>query len=208
MFGDMIKRDGLMARHFPLSALVVLACAAAQPLHAGNLVKDGSFEKPVVPDGSFTSFNTGDKFKNWTVVGDAGSVAIISGDFRYCVALPAKKGAQFLDLTGYSNSATGVQTDVATNPGSTYSLSFYVGNIVGGGNCGTTSTVNLVIDGVPIASFTNKAGKGKAAIVWKKFSTEFTAQSATSTLAFMNGDPADDTANGLDGISVTLVALP
>src|SRR4051794_17283079 len=82
------------------------------PASAGNLVKNGSFEKPIVPDGSYLLFNTGDSFKNWTVVGDAGNVGIVSGDFSYCVALPAKKGKQWLDLTGTSDTATGVQTSV------------------------------------------------------------------------------------------------
>jgi hypothetical protein len=174
---------------------------------AGNLVKDGSFEKPVVPDGSFSSFNTGDSFGKWTVVGDPnGSVAIISHDFTYCVALPAKKGIQFLDLTGYSDSATGVQQSIKTTVGSTYAVTFYVGNIVGSGNCGTTSTVNLVIDGVQVGSFTNKKDGGQ--MVWKKFSTQFTAQNTTTTIAFINGDPVDDTADGLDAVSVKLVSAP
>jgi hypothetical protein len=182
---------------------LVLACAVAGTARAGNLIKDGSFEKPVVPDGSYQGFNTGDSFSKWTVVGDAGNVAIISQDFSYCVALPAKKGIQFLDLTGTSDSATGVQQSIKTTVGSTYSVTFYVGNIVGAGNCGTTSTVNLVIDGVQVGSFTNRKDGGQ--LVWKKFSYPFTAQNATTTIAFMNGDPADDTANGLDAVSVALV---
>ena len=186
------------------SAAALSLCVASSPALSGVL-KNGSFEKPVVPDGSFTTFNLGDKFNGWTVVGDSGSVAVISGDFSYCVALPAKKGLQFLDLTGYSDSATGVQQKIKTQPGATYAVTFFVGNIVGGGNCGTQSTVDLVIDGTAAGSFTNKAGKGKDAIVWKKFSTEFTAETDTTTIAFMNGDPADDTANGLDGVSVKLV---
>ncbi|HVU19956.1 MAG TPA: DUF642 domain-containing protein [Rhizomicrobium sp.] len=159
-------------------------------------------------DGSYQLFNTGDKFNGWTVVGDAGNVAIVSGDFTYCVALPAKKGAQFLDLTGTSDTATGVQTKIDTQPGATYALTFFVGNIVGSGNCGTTSTVNLIIDGTPVASFTNKGGKNSDTVDWKKFTTEFTAQSSKTTIAFVNGDPADDTSNGLDGISVKLVKMP
>jgi hypothetical protein len=139
---------------------------------------------------------------------NTGSVAIISGDFSYCVALPAAKGAQFLDLTGSSDTATGVQTKIKTQPGATYSLTFYVGNIVGGGNCGTTSTVDLVIDGSAVGSFTNEAGKQSDTIVWKKFSTEFTAVNNTTTIAFLNGDQSDDTANGLDGVSVKLVTAP
>jgi hypothetical protein len=179
---------------------------ACVPALAGNLAKNGSFEKPVVPDGSYQTFNTGDSFKSWTVVGDAGNVAIVSGDFTYCVALPAKKGKQWLDLTGTSDSATGVQTSVKTTPGSTYSIVFFIGNVVGSGNCGTTSTVNLVIDGVPVGSFTNRAGQGSDKIVWKKYATEFTAQNASTTIAFINGDPPSDTGNGLDGVSVTLAA--
>jgi hypothetical protein len=189
-------------------AVAALAGMGTSPALAANLVTNGSFEKPVVPDGSFDTFNTGDSFKGWTVVGAAGSVAIISSDFSYCVALPAAKGKQFLDLTGYSNSSTGVQTTVATTLGSTYAISFYVGNIVGAGNCGTTSTVDLVIDGVTVGSFTNKKGKDSATIVWKKFSTQFTAQNSTTTIAFMNGDPPDDTANGLDGVMVKFVSAP
>jgi hypothetical protein len=191
-----------------MPVLAVLCAAVASPVLAGSLIKNGSFEKPVVPDGSYQTFSAGDKFTGWKVVGDGGNVAIISGDFTYCVALPAKKGAQFLDLTGSSNSAMGVETKVATDPGSTYSLTFYVGNIVGSGNCGTTSTVNLLIDGVAVASFTNKGGRHGTQIDWKKFSTEFTAENSTTTIDFMNGDPPDDTGNGLDGVSVTLVAAP
>jgi len=183
-----------------------LLAGVAAPALAANLIKNGSFESPVVPDGSFDTFNTGDSFKGWTVVGDSGSVAIISEDFTYCVALPAAKGKQFLDLTGYSNSFTGVQTTIATTPGSTYAIAFFVGNIVGGGNCGTTSTVELFVDGVSAGKFTNKKGKGGTSIVWKKFSTQFTAQNTATTIAFMNDDPADDTANGLDAVSVKLVS--
>jgi hypothetical protein len=72
-------------------------------------------------------------------------------------------------------------------------------------NCGTTSTVNVLIDGVPVASFTNKAGNGSTVIAWRKFSTDFVAQNATTTIALINGDPSGDTANGLDGAAVARV---
>ncbi len=196
----------MMTSKRTLSILVpLLLCAIAGPALA-NQVKNPSLEFAVVPDGGYQTFNTGDEFRGWTVVGQAGNVAIISEDFSYCVALPAHRGHQFLDLTGTSNSATGVQTTVKTNPGSTYAVTFYLGNIVGGGNCGTTSTVDLVIDSVPFATFTNRKNGG--ALAWKRFSTEFTAQNATTTIAFMNGDPPGDTTNGLDAISVKLVNAP
>jgi hypothetical protein len=97
---------------------------------------------------------------------------------------------------------------VKTQPGSTYLLTFSVGNIVGDGNCGTSSTVNLVIDGTPLASFTNKGGRHSDKIDWKRFSTEFTAEGTTTTIAFINGDPGSDTANGLDDVSVQLQHAP
>lgn len=197
-----------MTKKFYAGGVAAFAlCIAGSPAVSGVL-KNGSFEKPVVPDVSYQLFNTGDSFKGWTVVGGAGNVAIVSGDFSYCVALTAAKGAQFVDLTGTSNTATGIQTEIKTQPGATYALTFFVGNIVGGGNCGTTSTVNLVIDGAPIASFTNKGGKNSDTLDWKKFTTEFTAQNSTTTIAFINGDTPDDTSNGLDGVKVKLVTAP
>lgn len=189
-------------------AAAFLLCIVCSPAFSKALVRNGSFEKPVVPDGSYQLFNMGDTFQGWTVVGDSGNIAIVSGDFSYCVALPAAKGAQFVDLTGTSNTATGVQTQVKTQPGATYVLTFFVGNIVGGGNCGTTSTVNLVIDGTPVSSFTNKGGKNSDTIDWKKFTTEFTAVNNTTTIAFINGDTPGDTSNGLDAVSVKLANRP
>jgi hypothetical protein len=191
----------------PKGLVLAALCVFASPALSKS-IKNGSFEAPVVPDGGYTTFDVGSHFRGWNVVGDPGNVAIVSGDFTYCVALPAHRGAQFLDLTGTSNTATGVQARVETQPGSTYVLTFFVGNLVGGGNCGTQSTVNLSIDGVPVASFTNKAGAHSDKIVWKKFSTEFTAQNSTTTIAFFNGDPNTDTSNGLDGVTITLAGGP
>lgn len=193
-------------------ATLLIFSAASSANAAGNLVKNGSFEKPAVPDGGGMFFSPGDHFSGWTVVGDSGNVGVDSGDVVFCNhSFPAKKGKQWLDLTGNtdSGSATGVQRTIATIPGSTYLLSFFIGNVVDtGGICGTSSTVNVVIDGVPLASFTSKAGKGSSSQVWKKFSTEFVAENAQTAIAFINGDPAGDFDNGLDGVSVTLVIAP
>ncbi len=192
-----------------LSALAVAAVVGftATPGASKNLVKNGSFETPEVPVGSYQTFNTGDSFKGWSVVGQAGNIAIVQQDFSYCThTFPAKRGAQFVDLTGTSDSATGLQQMVKTTPGSTYSLSFYIGNVYdASSNCGVTSTVNVEIDGVTVASFTNKKGKGSTEIAWQKFSTEFVAQNPATMIALVNGDPPEDTANGLDAISVALV---
>jgi len=198
----------MTASKTPALALAAMALwAFSTPALAAP--KNGSFEKPTAPDGSYLNFNTGDHFQGWTVVGDTGNIAIIGADFSYCgKALQAAKGIQFVDLTGSSDSATGVEATVKTQPGATYLLTFSVGNIVGDGNCGTSSTVNLVIDGAPVASFTNKGGKHSSKIDWKRFSTEFTAEGSATNIAFINGDPPGDTANGLDDISVQLQKAP
>lgn len=193
-----------------IAAAILAAMSMVEASAAANLIVDGSFERPVVPDGSFQYFTNAQKFRNWTVVGDPGNVAIVSEDLNYCGhTFLTNFGTQFVDLTGNSDTATGLQQKIATNPGSTYSLSFLIGNVYDTVyNCGTSSTVNVLIDGALVATFANKGGKGSSNIAWRKFSTEFVAQHATTTIALINGDPPSDTANGLDAVNVSLVSGP
>ena len=197
-----------MPKHvFVVAIATMLAASLAQ---AANLAKNGSFEKPVVPDGGFQQFSTGESIKQWMVVGAAGSVAVISGSLsEQGFTFPAKKGAQWLDLTGAgSNSATGVQQTIKTNSGATYSLTFYVGNVVQpGGPLGVSSTVNILVDDVPLGSFTNSRN-GDNVLTWQKFSTDFVARKTHTTIALINGDTPTDHVNGLDGVSVTLATAP
>jgi hypothetical protein len=193
-----------MVKGIGICGALFLLATSAYSAQGANLVKNGSFETPQVPSGSYQLFNTGNSFSRWTVVGATGNVAIVNQDFTYCAhTFPAKRGVQFIDLTGTTNTATGVQQAIRTTPGSTYSLSFFIGNVYDtASNCGTTSTVSVLIDGVPVASFTNKAGKGSSQIAWRKFSTDFVAQNSSTTIALINGDPSGDTANGLDAVAV------
>jgi hypothetical protein len=169
-----------------------------------NLIKDQSFEKPVVPSGGFLVFSTGQTFSKWSVVG-AGNIGIVSGTFsQNGYTFPAGCGKQWVDLTGLSQSATGVAQTVHTVSGKMYTLRFSIGNVVDPiGIFGTTSTVHVLLDGNAIFSATNSGGSGKTKQVWKKFSTTFTAQSTSATITFMNGDPSTDTNDGLDCISLT-----
>jgi len=183
----------------------IVAGAAALPAHAANLVENGSFEDPVQANGDFQLIGSGQSFQGWKVVG-SGNIGIFSGEYTEGgVAFPAKKGKQWLDLTGNQNKASGIQQDIVTTPGKTYAVSFYIGNVnQKGSDLGIKSTVDLHIDGTDVASFTNKAGKGQLTQVWKKFSTEFVAQNSSTRIEFFNGDPPDDAENGLDGVSVAL----
>ncbi len=170
----------------------------------GNLIKNGSFEKPVVGPGSYALFSTGQTFKHWTVIGASGDVGIVSGTFtQNGFSFPAEKGGQWLDLTGVSNTpAIGVQETITTVAGAAYKLTFWVGNVYDpGGIFGTTSTVNVLVNGSTVASDTNS--QQGTTQVWQKFTVHFTAVSATTQVGFLNGDPSNDTNNGLDAVSLT-----
>jgi len=187
-----------------IALVFVLAGGASS---ATMLLKNKSFEKPVVPSGSFQLFSTGSTFAHWSVVGAAGNVAVVSGSFtQNGFSFPARAGAQWLDLTGISNSATGVAQTVPTTPGANYALAFWIGNVVDpSGAFGVSSTVNVLVNGIQMFTATNSGGAGMTTQVWKKFTTTFTATSASTTIEFDNGDPSNDTHNGLDAVKMTLI---
>src|ERR1700731_3718462 len=140
---------------FLIGACVALLAAGA----AQGAVINGSFETPTVPSGGFTDFAVGSALlTGWTVTGPANTnVSIVSGTFtQNGVSFPAQDGAQWLDLTGDgSNSTEGVAQGVATVVGDRYQLSYFVGNTTGGGIFGTTSTVNVTLNGAQTFSDTN-----------------------------------------------------
>jgi hypothetical protein len=190
---------------------VYFMAAAAFMVHSAygaNLIKNGSFETPVVGAGSYEEFGTGDTFAGWKVVGATGNVAIVSGTFTQDgFTFPAAAGSQWLDLTGVSQTATGVQQTIATAAGTAYTLTFYIGNVDDpGGIFGTTSTVNVLVDGKQIFTATNSRGAGQTKQVWQKFTTTITATAAHTVIAFINGDPSNDTNNGLDLVSLVAQA--
>jgi hypothetical protein len=185
--------------------ILQVAGAGTASAAASNLVKNGGFEKPVVLPGAFVPFAKGASFSHWKVVGAVGNVAVVSGTFvEGGFTFPAKTGAQWLDLTGTTSTATGVSQTVSTAAGTPYTLSFSVGNLVNpGGPYGTSSTVNVIVDGSPVFSAVNTKGAGSSAMVWKSFSVTFVVATGSTTIQLMNGDPASDTANGLDAVKLS-----
>lgn len=184
-----------------LAAALAILALMGSPAFA-NLITNGSFEAPVVPVGGFTNFNSGSTgIMGWTVVGPQAS--IVSGSYKsFGLSFPAQDGSQWLDLTGDgSNKVEGVKQTVATTAGATYDLSFFVGNQVNpGGIYGTSSTVDVLINGGPAQAFTNSLGTGGKTQVWEQFSLSFVAASSSSTVEFLNEDPATDNTNGLDNV--------
>ena len=145
--------------------LVALVTAATvlislSTLAHANLIVNNSFEDPVVAVGGARIFAAASTPPlGWSVVGP-GSLAIIGGGFtQFGFSFPAQDGVQWLDLTGISsNQPIGIQQVVATVPGTTYDLSFWVGNVVGFFNSAATSTVNLFIGGTLALPATNTGG--------------------------------------------------
>ena len=188
--------------------LTLLACllAFAMSSSAANLLTNGSFETPIVPVGSYILYSNGSAaITGWQVVSTPGAnVAIVSGTFaQNGVSFPAQDGVQWLDLTGTSNTLNeGVQQTVTTIPGQMYQLSYYVGNTTGGGIFGTTSTVNVSINGTPTFSDTNST-VSPTTQNWEQFTHIFKATSGSTTLGFLNGDPPSDNNNGLDNVVLT-----
>src|SRR5262249_42899175 len=137
----------------------------------------------------------------WTVVGaQRTSVSIVNHLYTSAgFSFPAQDGAQWLDLTGFVvNQVEGVQQTVQTTPGTTYRLSFWVGNV--GPGYGTTSTIEVTVNGASAGSFTNSTPA--RTLNWQQFSFPIVATGASTTIAFFNRDPAGDDSNGLDNVSL------
>jgi hypothetical protein len=181
-----------------LAAVAVLSAGGA---FGANLLSNGSFESPVVPVGGFANFATGQNIDGWTVVGP--QTSIVSGSFvQNGISFDAEDGAQWMDLTGDgSNRSEGVQQSVATVPGQTYQLSFWVGNVYNpGGIFGTTSSVDLLVNGKAMGAFTNSCTSCATRQSWDQFTTSFVATGTTTMVTFLNGDGPADNSNGLDNI--------
>ncbi|HTQ03837.1 MAG TPA: DUF642 domain-containing protein [Polyangiaceae bacterium] len=168
-----------------------------------SLLVNCSFESPVVPAGGYELFATGSSFEGWTVVGETGNVAPLSGGYvSDGITWPPEDGNQTLDLTGLSNTATGVSQSVATAPDASYTLSFWSGNVVAA-PYGTTSVVHVLVDDSEIATTTNSDGTGTNTLAWKRFVLHFSATSALTTIEFLNGDASDDDSNIIDDVTLT-----
>lgn len=188
-------------------ASLLIAASNAQ----ANLLANGSFETPVGPIGGFTVFSVGSSaLTGWTVFGPAGKhVAITSGTFsQNGVSFPAQDGTQWLDLTGFNdNSTEGVSQAIATTVGHLYQLSLFVGNTTGGGIFGTTSIVNVLLNGVQTFADVNSTVSA-ATQNWQQFTHTFIATGTSTTLGFQNGDPASDNDNGLDNVVLVDLGAP
>jgi hypothetical protein len=168
-----------------------------------SLLTNGSFEQPAVPVGSYTTHANGETFSGWTVMGATGNVAPVSTTFFSGFAFSAEDGQQSIDMTGTTDgTATGIQQMVTTTPGHTYCLSFWVGNVFdSSGPYGVDSTINVLVDGKMVAVVTNE-DQGDTQLSWEPFTATVVAAGASTSIAFVNGDPVGDGSNFLDNVSL------
>jgi hypothetical protein len=175
-----------------------------------GLIKDGGFETPVVGPGGFQTgyqvFNVGQTFGTgnpWTVVGAAaGNVAIYPSTETTGnppTPLNVEEGVQALDLTGSldNGQATGVQQAITTAVGTTYTLTFWVGEY---NNSPASVIVNL--NGTLFQTATNSSPTSGNVTLWKMFTYPFTATATTTTIQFINNTTAGIPIAGLDLVTV------
>ena len=188
-------------RHSALAAACVIGALCGQA-RAANLIKDGGFETPPTPMGAYIAYEPGQTIGKWLVTG-SGNVATGNSYNEGGVLWVAHHGKAFMDLTGTCDCGadSGVSQTFKTQPGTTYKLTFWVGNTVIEGQ-GSTSTIDVTLDSKKLLRATNKLGKGSPKEVWMKFSTTFVAKTSATILNFANGDPSGDEQNGLDDVSV------
>jgi hypothetical protein len=120
----------------------------------------------------------------------------------------AQAGDQSVDLTGEGNQGltNGVKQSVTTSSGLDYRLSFYVGNQDDNAPGYTKpSSIVLFIDGNAIQTFTTPDVTADD-VSWRHFHYDFSAVSALTTIAFLNGTDVGDNFAGLD--HVVLAAVP
>ena len=105
-------------------------------------------------------------------------------------------------MTGTSDTATGLQQAVTTTAGHAYCLTFWVGNVYNpGGVYGVDSTINVMVDGKLVTVATN-ADQDTSELSWEMFTATVVAAGASTSIAFINGDPAADSSNFLDSVSL------
>jgi hypothetical protein len=196
-----------MMRTLPIAILISFM---ASPAFA-NLITNGSFETPVVPNGGFTNFPGGSTaITGWTVVGV--DSAVTSTNFvQSGIHFQAQDGIQFIDLAGVtSNSnASGVTQTIPTVSGQPYAVSFYVGSSTdaSGSFFFFPSTIDLSINAGPRVPFTNPIGPTNM-LNWQQFIVPFVATGAATNLTFYNGSASNNFESMLDNVVVDAVPEP
>jgi Protein of unknown function (DUF642) len=195
-----------------LSASVVVLCCAT--VHAQNLIKDGGFETPVVPAGSYTMFPQGQTLGPWTVLYQndqySPSVTLMSTTYQNGEhTLNAHSGHQSIDLVfGVANSVQGIEQSVPTITGESYVLSFWLGScedLDDAHGLSSLGQVDVLINDMFATSAIVVGTPNTTVQHWQKFSYKLTATSDHTKITFLS-TMGDYNFVGLD--DVQLVEAP
>lgn len=198
----------------PVSVGTVALVAFVLPVHASNLLTNGSFDQNAPASGCTAGATT---LYGWTVT--AGNIDI---DSAACSGIPAADGGIWIDLTGsYAESGINdvgtIKQSVATKVGAEYSLSFYFGanpqaQQFSYPNDSLIKSMNVLLNGAVLANYTlNTAGVAADNPQWAYETLYFKAKSASTEIGFasLNGiTSASDFGPLLDGVSLQRVPEP
>jgi choice-of-anchor C domain-containing protein len=192
------RRKARTARRPGLEALEDRALPA-------NLLVNGGFEEPPVPEGSdfvTVTLESSDQIPGWSV---GGSVDVVKGTWQ------PSEGDQSLDLNGFAPGL--ISQSFATTPGARYRLSFAYADTPGepvitsglGDEASATVRVFAEDETVLLNQSLTHSGSAPDNMQYTPFSDTFTATSATSFLLF-EAQSQGDGGVVLDAVSVDLIA--
>jgi len=179
-----------------MTAMVAAMALSVQTLGA-NLIVNGSFEDPDIPDNSWAVFSS---VTGWTIQCLAGCAGPDSDGVVHASELEvwdptvvggveAYDGDQCVELDSYD--PTKISQVVATTSGVNYQLS-YAWRPRPGANC----QMDVLVDDVVVATHSGTSGD------WQIETYVFTASGANSTIAFAELGPDDQLGMLLDGITL------
>lgn len=200
-----------------LASAVLFIPLISTSANSATVFSDG-FESPVVigngnTGNGYDNYGTGATIGPWTVVGPPGAldaVSVVKGTFtQFGFSFPAQSGQQWADLAGQnSNSTEGVKVTVSGLLGQNYTVSFWIGNLVNpGGPFGTSTTVNLLVNGVQTFAAVNTDGVGQQSLAWHEYTYQSALPSATDSLTFtfLSGDPGSDFNTAFDNVVINTI---
>ncbi len=181
-----------------------------------NLLVNGSFELPTLGTTSFAYASGSPAIPGWTVTGSVCNTQCIiqlrddyteSSNVGLLTFLP-EDGIYSLDMTGPGNTLDGgVAQTVATTPGASYALTFWVGNMDNSATFFTgASTLSLFLNSTFQGVYSNNSSTSNA-INWAQFSFVFTG-SGSDTIEFRNVTAPIENLTELDNVSLDAVPEP
>jgi len=190
----------------------LLLCAASLlPLSAANIIYNGSFESysgsPSPTASEATTLSDGFLgITEWDTLGpcEATNCLLLIGTLytENAGQFEAQDGTRSVDLTGSGHAAFtgGISQAVNLSTGLSYTLTFWLGNMDdAAGNYGGASSLEVLINGVSMGTFTNSAST-PGLVNWAQRSLTFTATVDLNAITFRDATPLADHYAGLDNV--------